>query len=133
MPSIDKTAEEHAIRALNKSWSAAATAHDLEAVLAMYAKDGSLVWPGEPAFHGSEAIRGAWTEMMKTPGLALEFTSERIVVADSGDLASDFGKVAMASDTEKGREEVEAKYLVVWRKEGRDWKVLYDAYNMNSQ
>jgi uncharacterized protein (TIGR02246 family) len=123
---------EKAIRKLDVQWGQAATKKDLAATLAFYATDGSLVWPGAPAAHGTRAIRAAWVGMMKTPGLGLRFTPERIVVSDEADLASDFGKVRMTQQTARGKQTMVAKYLVVWRKEGGAWKVLYDSYNLNS-
>jgi uncharacterized protein (TIGR02246 family) len=123
---------EQEIRKLDVQWGKAASRKDLRATVAFYAKDGSVVWPGAPAAHGTKAIRAAWVELMKTPGLGLRFTPERIVVSDEADLASDFGKVQMTQRTSKGKQTMVAKYLVVWRKEGGDWKVLYDSYNLNS-
>lgn len=126
-------ADEAAIRRLDEEWGKAATDKDLEAVVAFYAHDGSLVWPGEPAVHGIEHIRASWQKMIKkTPGLNLRFTPERIVVSDDGSLASDFGKVEFGHEVD-GKPIMEiAKYVVVWKKEKGSWKVLYDSYNMNS-
>jgi ketosteroid isomerase-like protein len=121
--------DENAIRDLDVAWGQAACKHDLDAVMSFYAQDGSLAWTGEPAAHGHKAIRASWTEMMKIPGLSLEFVPERIVVSESGDLASDFGVVKLGMT---GKPTVSAKYLVVWRKEADKWKVLYDSYSYNN-
>lgn len=119
------------IRKLDKEWGDAASGHDLDAVVAFYARDGSVVWPGEKAHHGTAAIRKAWARMFRTmPELYLRFTAERIVVSKGGDLASDFGKVTMRES--KKSKTVIAKYVVVWRKENGAWKVLYDCYNLNT-
>ena len=87
-------ADESAIRRLDEEWGKAATANNLEATVAFYAHDGSLVWPGQPAVHGTAHIHAAWKKMMDTiPGLNLRFTPERIVISGDASLASDFGKV----------------------------------------
>ena len=122
------SADENTIRDLDVAWGEAACRHDLDAVMSFYAQDGSLAWTQSPPAHGHKAIRADWEEMMKIPGLALEFVPERIVVSDSGDLASDFGVVKLSMT---GAPTVDAKYLVVWRKEGGKWKVLYDSYSYN--
>jgi uncharacterized protein (TIGR02246 family) len=132
MSTSDKTKDETAIRELDVQWGDAASKHDLDTVLEFYAHDGSLVWPGFPPAHGAKAIREQWAKMIVTPGLFLRFVPERIVIAESGDLATDFGRVEMAQDTPKGKEKITAKYLVAWRKENGVWKVLYDSWNMDS-
>lgn len=126
-------ADEAEIRRLDEEWGKAATHKKLDAVVAFYAQDGSLVWPGEPAVHGTADIRASWKKMMDTiPGLNLRFTAERIVISDDASLASDFGKVEFGHEVD-GKPVMEiAKYVVVWRKEKGSWKVLYDSYNMNS-
>ena len=124
--------DEQAIRDLDAQWGAAASRSDVAAVVPFYAHDGSLVWPDQPAVHGTDAIRAAWEEMVKEfPGLSLNFTPERIVV--SGDLASDFGRVDLGFDQGSQRTTMSAKYLVVWRREGGTWKVLYDSWNSNDK
>jgi len=128
------SAEEKAIREQDVAWGKAASKKDLDGVVSFYCKDGTLVWTGQPAAHGSAAIRKNWAQMMKIPGLSLEFIPERIVVSESGDLASDFGVVKFGQEDPANFTYtlVTAKYLVVWRKEKKAWKVLYDSYNYNS-
>jgi uncharacterized protein (TIGR02246 family) len=134
MPALKTSADEKAIRKLDKEWGDAASKKDLKTVVALYARDGSLLWPSEPAHYGTAAIRAAYTKMFKEfKGLTLRFTAKRIDISEGGDLASDFGVVALGyDDPEKGRVKLTAKYLVVWKKVNGAWKVLYDSYNMNS-
>lgn len=129
------SADEKAIREHDVAWGKAVCKKDLDAVVSVYCKDGALAWTGEPAAHGTAAIRKSWAQMMKIPGLTLEFIPERIVVSESGDLASDFGVVKFGQEDPANFSftVVTAKYLVVWRKEKSGWKVLYDSYNLNSE
>ena len=129
---VDKKADEKKIRELDVQWGDAACKKDLRAVVSFYASDGSLVWQGNPAAHGTAAIRANWKKMIKTAGLKLRFIPKRIVVAAAGDLATDFGVVEIGQDTDKGPTTVKAKYLVVWKKSRGTWKVLYDSYNTNN-
>ena len=129
------TNEDPDIAAISRrdvEWGEAVGRRDLEALVAIYTEDGTLVWPGQPAIHGTDGIRAAWTELLKAPGLALGFTPERIDVAGDRSLASDFGKVTMTQDGPNGPETVIAKYVVVWKRVGGVWQVLYDSFNMNS-
>jgi uncharacterized protein (TIGR02246 family) len=124
------TEDEAAIRQLDADWGAAVTARDLEWLCALYAPDGGLLWPGAPAVFGAANIRGAWQRLLTTPGLSLGFTPDRIDIA--GDLATDYGAVAMGQTGPSGPETQSAKYLVAWRKVDGRWRVLYDCFNMNS-
>lgn len=133
MPSASQSSDEQILRKLDADWGDAATRHDLEAVVAFYAEDGSLVWPGAPAHHGRQKIHAAWSEMFKMyKGLTLSFFPERIDIAPGGEMAADFGKVTLGQDTAKGHVEETAKYVVVWKKVEGAWKVFYDCYNMNT-
>jgi uncharacterized protein (TIGR02246 family) len=125
-------ADKAAIIALDAAWGAAVGRRDLEAVLDLYADDGTLAWPGEPAIHGMADIRPAWVAMLQTPGLSLNFTSERIDVAGSGEIAADFGKVEFGHDTDTGHAIDIGKYVVTWVKRDGKWKVLYDIFNTDS-
>ena len=128
---VDKAADEQSIRNLAVKWSAAVEKKDLDAIMSFYAPDATAVWPDAPAAHGSEAIRAAWIELLKTPGLVLRFTPERIDVANAGDIAADFGRVESEFDGPGGRVQDVAKYLLVWQKVNGEWKALYDSFNSN--
>lgn len=133
MQKTEGTTDEQEIRKLDAAWGQAASRYDLDAVVGFYAQNGSVVWPGAPAAHGTAHIRAAWQQMFALyKGLTLDFTPERIDLAQGGQLAADFGKVAFGHDTPQGRVEETAKYVVVWKKVDNIWKVLYDCYNMNS-
>ena len=126
-------ADEHKIRELDAQWGDAASKGDLDAVVGFYASDASLVWPGAEAVHGTANIRTAWQGMFKQyDKLTLKFTAKRIDLSPDAQMASDFGVVALGYDSDKGPVSETAKYLVVWRKDGGHWKVLYDSWNTNT-
>lgn len=128
---VDKAADEQSIRNLAVQWSAAVEKKDLDAIMSFYAPAATAAWPDAPAAHGPEAIRAAWVELLKTPGLVLRFTPERIDVANAGDLAVDFGRVESEFDGPEGRVQDVAKYLLMWQKVDGQWKALYDSFNSN--
>ena len=140
MSSTKHADDEKEIRRLDEEWSKAATKAAsnpedpklVEDVVAFYAADGSTVWPADQAQHGTAKIRAGWKAGLKA-FRSLQFTPERIDVANGGDLAIDFGKVEIGQDDDKGRETLQGKYVVVWKKTDRGWKVLYDCYNMNTE
>jgi len=129
---VDTQKEEQAIRALDADWNAAIAKKDLDAIVNLYAADGATMWPDAPASRGSAAIRAAWVELMKTPGITGTIVVDRIQVAQSGDVAFDEGHVDLEVDTPQGRAKETVKYLVGWKKVGGAWKVAYDMYNSNA-
>jgi uncharacterized protein (TIGR02246 family) len=132
MPPSNKTADKKAIRALDQQWGEAATRNDLDAVVDMYARDGSLVWPDNPPYHGSEEIRKQWREMFKLyPEIQLKFAPDKIDISESGDLAVDFGVVDFQFTSPEGVQRQVGKYVVVWKKVRGAWKVYYDSWNGN--
>lgn len=128
MPSGKHRTDLQQIKALDRQWGADATAGNLEAVVGLYARDGSLVWPDQPVVKGLAGIRSNWKAFLKTPGLRLRFVSREIRFAASGDLATDFGEVILGAT---GQKTMKAKYLVAWIKVAGAWKVLYDSWNSN--
>jgi len=125
-----ETPDQQAITQLDVEWGKAASAGNVEGVVSLYADDGSLVWPDTNVIHGIDGIRQAWTGMLAPPGVTMAFTPERIVVSESGDLATDFGVVTMQMPPTAPP--MVAKYLVVWQKVNGAWKVLYDAWNTDA-
>jgi uncharacterized protein (TIGR02246 family) len=130
-----RAADIKAIEALDAEWGAAGSRHDVDAVVALYAKDGVLVWPDAKAVHGTAAIKRAWKKFIdETPGLGIAFVAEKITISDSGDIAVDFGKVILTMTGENGKKmKMVAKYLVTWIKVRGKWKVQYDSWNSNSK
>lgn len=131
-PPVDLQKEEQAIRKLDDDWNAMIAKKDIDAIVNLYAADGATLWPDAPASKGTAAIRAAWVELFRTPGITGTIVADRIQVAPSGDLAFDEGHVNLEVDTPQGRAKETVKYLVGWKKVGGAWKVAYDVYNSNA-
>lgn len=131
-PAVDTQKEEQAIRKLDADWNAAIAKKDLDAIVNLYAPDGATMWPDAPPSKGTAAIRAAWVELMKTPGISGTIVVEHLQVAQSGDVAFDEGHVDLEVDTPQGRAKETVKYLVGWKKVDGAWKVAYDMYNANA-
>lgn len=131
-PTVDAKAEEQAIRRLDEQWLAAAQKKDVEAAVAFYAPEATAMWPDAPAAKGTDAIRKAWTDLMKIPNMQLTFTPEHIEISQAGDFATDIGRASAEMDMPQGHVKEEAKYLVVWKKVNGAWKAQYDMFNLNA-
>jgi len=125
----DPQSEETAIRDLDKRWEEAIVAKDLDRTVAHYADDAAFLAPSAPASSGKAAIRTAWADLLKSPGLSLTFGPTTVRIAHAADMAYEIGTYTMGMDTPNGRVEDQGKYVVVWTKLGADWKVAADIFN----
>lgn len=127
--SVDTAAAADAIRAEEAQWNRDYAARNAEAILTHYAADGTLAGPGGPPISGSEAIGNTVRGMVADPAFRLEFASDRIEVASSGDMAYTRGHFALTTTNPVTRAPgtMRGTYLTVWRKQadGR-WQALED-------
>jgi uncharacterized protein (TIGR02246 family) len=124
-----RAADEAAIHALVKDWSAAAQAKDVEKFLSVYADDAAVMMEAAPDVSGKAAIREAIGGMMGDPNFALSFAADKVVVARAGDLAYETGSYTMTMSDPKKKPATQAgHYVVVWQKQADgSWKVVIDA------
>ncbi len=120
-----------AVRAANVAFDAAIQRRDVAAIVAMYARDGALLWQNMPRMSGP-AIEQAWAESFGMQGFGLHIRSQTISVARAGDIALDEGSLQIELPRPQGVVTSQGKYLVVWRKVDGAWKILYDVYNTDA-
>ena len=128
-PPDTRAADEAAIHALVKEWSASAQAKDAAKFASFYADDAVVMMEAAPDFTGKTAISEGLGAMMQDPNFALSFEADKVVVARSSDLAYETGSFTMTmSDAKKKPATQTGHYVVVWRKEADGaWKVVIDA------
>ena len=127
----DARSEEGAIRDLDRKWSEAVAARDLDGAVAHYAEDASFLAPNAPAASGKAAIRAAWKDLLQSPGLSLTFAPVSVKVAHAGDMAYEIGSYRLGMDAPGGHTEDDGKYVLVWTRVGGDWRVTADIFNSN--
>ncbi|MCL6740651.1 nuclear transport factor 2 family protein [Sphingomonas sp. RB56-2] len=126
---VDTAADEQAIRAKETAWMEAYNKHDVEAVKSQYQDDAGLAGPGA-AVMTDAASRGAFlTGFASDPALKVDFASDRIMIAQSGELASSRGHYTMTY-TDPGTKQPKTEsgtYLTVYRKQADgSWKAVED-------
>jgi len=127
----DPRREEAAIRASDARWLAAARAHDLEQTLAYWTQDAIIMQPGSPAIVGKAAIRAYVSGAFALPDFSIQWVTDKVHVAKSGDLAYSTGSDQISLTTPDGKRVIEHNNsAVVWRKEpDGSWKVVLDMWN----
>ena len=126
---VDIAKEEQAIRAKETAWMDAYNRHDAKGLAAQYEEDASLASNGARLMTDSVG-RGLFLETMgKDPALKVDFASDRIFVAASGELASSRGHYTMTyTDPATKQPKTESgNYLTVFRKAADGtWKAVED-------
>jgi uncharacterized protein (TIGR02246 family) len=127
-PPDTRAADEAAIRASVREWSAAAQAKDAAKFVSFYGEDAAVMLEDAPDINGLPAIREGIGGMMQDPSFALSFEADKVVVARSGDLAYETGTYSMTmSGPDKKPATEKGHYVVVWQKRADGtWKVAVD-------
>ena len=111
---------------LNDAWTAAFNKGDAAAVAALYTEDAYVLPPGSAMVKGRAAIEAFWrqaAQQMSDPKLT---TIDVLPLGRSA--AREIGTVTLKTKSQPPQEVV-GKYVVVWRKIGRDWKLATDIWN----
>jgi len=116
-----------AIQQLNDAWTAAFNKGDGAAVAGMYAEDAYVLPPGAEIVKGRAAIEAFWKQAVQQFGDA-KLTAIAVLPL-SRSAAREIGTVTLT--TKAPSQQIVGKYVVLWRKVGRDWKLATDIWNTN--
>ena len=128
-PATDVAAVEKELRAIETQWNKDYNGRDVDAVMGHYAEDAALANPGVQLAAASDSRRAAITQFVSDPNLKIEFESDRVQVAKSGDLAYTRGHFTMqgTDPATKQPRSGTGNYLSVWKKQSDgSWKVVED-------
>ncbi|MFN2493684.1 MAG: SgcJ/EcaC family oxidoreductase [Pyrinomonadaceae bacterium] len=117
-----------AIEVNNKHFTEAFNKGDAAAVANMYAIDARVLPPNGEIVEGRANIQKFWQGAMSS-GLKM-VSLERTHLEAHGNMAVEIGRYILTvpgaggtTTTDKG------KYVVVWKREGRSWKLAVDIFN----
>ncbi len=114
------------IEKLNDVWTAAFNKGDAAAVAALYTEEAYVLPPGSAMVKGRPAIEAFWHQA------AQQMTDAKLTTVDVLPLgrsaAREIGTVTLKTKSQPPQEIV-GKYVVLWRKVGRDWKLATDIWN----
>ena len=126
-PALAQTTAQ--IQKLNDQWMAAFNKADAAAVAAMYTIDAYVLPDGREMVKGRPAIEALWKQQMA--GATVEKITTLDVKPLGGSAAREIGTATMKTKAQPPQDVV-IKYAVVWQKEGGQWKLLQDIWNMNN-
>lgn len=123
-PQVDTAAEERAVRAVSEQWLQAEKARDAAAIAALFTEDGIVYREDREPVSGSAAIQAYMAQdFADDPQDAASWTTERVDVAASGDVAVEHGTWT-STGGKAGPDN--GWYLTLYRKVNDDWKVAAD-------
>ncbi len=129
-PQVDVEAEADAIRSMSNEWLNAVRAKDVDRIMADFSTDASVLAPNAPIATGSEAIRQVWSDMVESPGFAMNTQVTKVEVARAGDLAYAVGTYELTMNDPEGNPVTDrGKWVAVGKKEAGAWKWIADIWN----
>ena len=114
------------IEKLNDVWTAAFNRGDAAAVAALYTEDAYVLPPGSAMVKGRAGIEAFRRQAAQQMNDAKLTTVDVLPLGRSA--AREIGTVTLKTKSQPPQEVV-GKYVVVWRKVGRDWKLATDIWN----
>ena len=122
--------EEEKIRENIRAFSAAYMNGDTAAIADFYTSDGKLFPGGRDIIEGHDAILNYWNFPEGSKDRYHKLTPLEIRLFKN--YAYDYGYYEGSITDAKGKKtDFTGKYMVVWRKENGDWKILLDIWNRN--
>lgn len=119
-------AQKAEIEAANAKWIAFFNKGDFDGVASLYTADATAFPPGSAMVKGRAAIGAMWK------GMADQMTEPKVTTMDVKKLgpnaAREIGTFSLKTKASPPKE-VTGKYVVVWEKVGRDWKLANDIWN----
>lgn len=116
---------EETVRALNQQFSALVAKGDAGALTGLYAEGAQVFPPNEGMLIGRPDIRHFWQTFieMGMKGLTLEIAGAE----QHGEVIIETGKYVVLGP--QGQEMDHGKYLVVWKRSGKNWRIYRDIWN----
>lgn len=126
----DTSSAVQALKDNETQWNADFASKDAAKIVAHYADDATLAVSGEKPTVGKDAIQAEFKGMTSDPAFSLVLSTDKVVVAASGDIAYTTGsyKLSITNPMDKKPVNDSGVYVTTYRK-GSDgaWKAVWDA------
>ena len=125
---VQLTDQSKSIAEVNERFMRAFEQGDAAGVAALYTDGGQILPPGSDIITGKEAIEAFWSAVMEMGVKKVELNT--LELDHQGDMAIDVGRVSLFTET--GDKIDDPKFLVVWKREGGQWKIHRDIWNSDT-
>ncbi len=123
---VPAAAQKAEIEAANAKWIAFFNKGDFDGVASLYTTDATAFPPGSAMVKGRAAIGAMWK------GMAEQGADPKVTTIEVKRLgpkaAREIGTFSLKTKGSPPKE-VTGKYVVIWEKVGRDWKLANDIWN----
>ena len=125
----DRSADARQLMQTSRDWSRVTAGGNIDAVLAFWADDATVMIPGLPTFRGKKAIRNYVEQSLKTPGFRISWEPLEAHVSESGDLGYLLEQSSVTMPDARGKFQTQQfRAVTIWRKspDGK-WRNVVDS------
>ena len=104
---------------------------DAAGAVAVYTDDATILPPGSPRVTGRDGIQQFWQGAMDAGVRAVVLQTDDLEVA--GEMAREIGTATLILAGDNGQEQAAtAKFVVVWKRDGGEWRWHTDIWNTDA-
>jgi uncharacterized protein (TIGR02246 family) len=107
----------------NQTFSAAFAKGDAASLAAFYTEQATILPPGAPMMKGRKNIEAFWKEAMTT------LKNLKLKAVDVESLGTTTAREIGTFTADAGQQQVVGKYVVIWKKSGKSWRLATDIWN----
>lgn len=125
----DRSADARDLMQTSRDWSRVTSTGNVDAIVAYWTDDATVMIPGLPTFRGKSAIRKYVEQSLKTPGFHISWEPLEAQVSKAGDLGYLIERSRLTMPDANGNLQTQQfRVVTVWRK-GPDgkWRNVVDS------
>ena len=114
-----------------QTWSRCFNSKRLDELVELYSSDSIVLRPNSVPAHGQDAVRQLFETALEAGLGDVQLDCADIGIVDDFACLTGRSKMLVPTGPAKRREET-GKYLIVVRREGREWKIVADSWCMDT-
>lgn len=127
MSKPDLSSDEMAVKEISRNWLTLDRNNDIDGVMELFDDQAIVYSRNQQPAKGKEAIRQFFKlDKQMNPKAVTDWTTERVEVASSGDLAVEYGSFNVKNSGPDGNGSDQGNFVTVYRKIDGKWKIISD-------